>query len=161
VNPRNLLFQTCKVLHTLTATHTFWLLLRRKLETHCKVLPLNLQDIAIDELRRGIASAWMLHDEWPLKNARWRTIPAFEVESFIGVEDFLENYTSWVILFDDGVHILHSERDMTFKIRVLHTGEVLQSLPMGGDCRYLEHLEIDGGAIIVQTGNHPTDTASL
>jgi len=73
------------------------------------VLPLNKQGIAIDELRQGVTSAWMLHDEWPLKNARWRTIPALEVENTIDVQRFLESYTAWVVLFDDGVHILHTE----------------------------------------------------
>jgi hypothetical protein len=100
----------------------------------------------------------MLHDEWHLKNARWRTIPTLEVEDPVDVEHFLEDYTAWVVLFDDGVHILHTERDMTFKIRHLSTGEVLHSFPMTGDCRYLEYLVVDDGVIIVPTTSH---TASL
>ena len=51
----------------------------------------------------------------------------------------------------DGKHIIYSERDYTFKLRRLDTGEVVHSFPMEDNYRFLELAYCDDGFVMVMS----------
>jgi hypothetical protein len=60
-------------------------------------------------------------------------------------------YAAWMELLQDGKHIIYSERDYTFKLRRLDTGEVVHSIPIEKNYRFLELAYYDDGFVLVMS----------
>jgi hypothetical protein len=74
--------------------------------------------------------AHKLHVKW---SVRLDATPArlYELAPRLSTQDIdFENVSSWTLMLNDGVHVMHSDVDQRVKLRHLDTGEVVWESPL-------------------------------
>ncbi len=117
-------YQTCKALHTLQDSLSFWLLLLEVLK-FIRPVPRLVKGSTLDDVRQAVVIAHKLHIKWSVKldatPARSYALAPRLAAQGGGFKDL----PSWTLVLDDGVHVMHSDIDDRVKLRRVDTGEVV------------------------------------
>lgn len=117
-------FQTCKSLHALQESFSFWLLLLHALKS-IRPVPRLAGQSTLDDVRQAVITAHKLHLKWSVRQsatpARSYALPPRLTAS----DEESNDFSPWTLLLNDGVHVLHSDIDNGVKLRRLDTGEIV------------------------------------
>jgi hypothetical protein len=135
-------------MYELRKTRVFWLEVGEKFNQIRPLAPATWREEVVEVIKAGIYAILRIEKGWREENVSFRTLPPLDVNTSLPLDEFHKSQTSWVILLDDGNHLLMTERDSTFKLRRVDTGELVKSIPLPGDCRHLACESTKNGVTI-------------
>jgi hypothetical protein len=135
-------------MYQLHETRIFWLVVGEKLNQIRPLSPATWRKEANEVIKASIYSILRIENGWWEDKMVQRTLPPLDVNTPLPLDEFHKNRTSWVILLDDGNHLLMTERDSTFKLRRVDTGELVKSIPLDKDYRHLSYEYTETGVVL-------------
>lgn len=135
-------------MYQLRETRIFWLVVGEKFNQIRPVAPTTWREETIEVIKASIYSILRIEKGWREDRASLRKLPPLDVDTPLFLDEFHMNRTSWVILLDDGDHLLMTERDSTFKLRRVDTGELVKSIPLSKDYRHLSYEYTETGVVL-------------
>lgn len=135
-------------MYTLREARIFWLVVGEKFNQIRPVAPATWREEATEVIKASIYSILCIEKGWREDRASLRKLPPLDVDVPVFLDEFHKNRTSWVILLDDGIHLLMTERDSTFKLRRVDTGELVKSIPLHRDYRHLSYEYTEAGVVL-------------
>lgn len=136
------------MLYQLHETRIFWLVVGEKFNQIRPLAPATWREEATEVIKASIYSILRVENGWRENKMLQRTLPPLNVDTPLFLDEFHKNRTSWVILLDDGNHLLMTERDSTFKLRRVDTGELVKSIPLHKDYRHLSYEYTETGVVL-------------
>jgi len=137
-------------MYQLHETRIFWLVVGEKFNQIRPLAPATWRKEANEVIKASIYSILRIENGWWENKMLQRTLPPLDidVDTPLLLEEFHKDRTSWVILLDDGNHLLMTERDSTFKLRRVDTGELVKSIPLVRDYRHLSYEYTETGVVL-------------
>jgi len=135
-------------MYQLRETRIFWLVVGEKLNQIRPLAPTIWREKATEVIKTSIYSTLRTEKGWQEDKMSLRTLPPLDVATPLLLDEFHKNRTSWVILLDDGNHLLMTERDSTVKLRRVDTGELVKSIPLHKDYRHLSYEYTGTGVVL-------------
>ena len=130
--------QTCRALHHLTTTKSFWIHLVNHTSRRRPVpLPFSGTDtpseLSLDEYRRAVLTSLTLEAKWtraeahtePISSRVYRT-PDYQPS------EFANHRQIWVWPLSDGLHFISMSIEYDLRLWNITTGEIEQTIPVGG-----------------------------
>jgi hypothetical protein len=129
---------------------SFWVSL---IDTISKIRPTPIlsQQPSLIELRQAVIGTYRLHIKWTIKSEatpeRVRILPACVNNPGTGAS---RSRASWVLMLDDGIHVIIFDLDDHIKLRRLDTGEVVwESYLDIASIHSLDYTLFEGDIIII------------
>lgn len=110
--------------------------------------PATWREEATEVITASVNSILRIEKGWREDKASFRTLPPLDVDAPLHLDEFHGSRTSWVILLDDGDHLLMTDRDSTIKLRRVDTGELVKSIPLDRDYRHLSYEYTENGVAL-------------
>lgn len=135
-------------MYRLRETRLFWLVVGEKFNQIRPVAPATWRAEATEVIKASVYSILRIEKGWREDRTSLRKLPPLDVDAPLFLDEFHKNRTSWIILLDDGNHLLMTERDSTFKLRRVDTGELVKSIPLYKDYRHLSYEYTETGVVL-------------
>ena len=145
--------QTCKTIHSLSTTRSFWLSMISSLRRR---RPVPVDDRTVDSagLRLATLESVRLHHKLSVRHnvtsIRHTIFPSVMEKE----QDAGEHAGPWVILLKDGKRIIQITRQ-DILVRDIRTTAVLAQIPLHGDIQSLGHQLTDQGIFLTLCFWHP------
>jgi hypothetical protein len=147
--------QTCRALHRLTITKTFWIHLVNHTSRRRPVpLPLSgastPSEVSVDQYRRAVFTSLKLEAKWTRAELRIDPISSRVYRTPDWMSSELANHRQiWVWPLSDGLHFVSMSIEYHLKLWDIATGNIEQTIAVGGHPLCWDyHLDSEGVTLI-------------